>query len=149
MPETPHDGSVVVGEEAHIVARNPEGPRGDSLFPRLRLDDYENLILLCPNCHRLVDTKVNEWSIERLKQVKEAHEQSTEDHLDKASLSIGDWHDIIHRVLMRPLWSGADVWNIICDTDSYNFEVADEAAVSSDVLDLIDSFLQSVSRLTT
>ena len=46
----------VIGQECHIVALAPGGPRGDE-GPRVELDSYENLILLCANCHALVDAR--------------------------------------------------------------------------------------------
>lgn len=41
-----------IGEMAHVIARKPDGPRG---VPGGGDDTYENLILLCPTCHRLID----------------------------------------------------------------------------------------------
>lgn len=41
-----------VGEMAHVIARRPGGPRG---VPEGGADSYENLVLLCPTCHRKVD----------------------------------------------------------------------------------------------
>ena len=41
-----------VGEMAHVIARRPGGPRG---VPEGGADSYENLLLLCPTCHRKVD----------------------------------------------------------------------------------------------
>ena len=41
-----------VGEMAHVIARRPAGPRGLSTAGS---DEYENLVLLCPTCHRTVD----------------------------------------------------------------------------------------------
>lgn len=44
--------SFNVGEMAHVIARSPEGPRGESGGGS---DEYENLVLLCPTCHRTID----------------------------------------------------------------------------------------------
>jgi hypothetical protein len=59
MEETEDDFSVMVGEAAHIVARNAARPRGGAgagaRMSRFRLDSYENLILLCRNHHADVD----------------------------------------------------------------------------------------------
>ncbi len=46
------DTTYNVGEMAHIIARKPGGPRG---VPEGGADTYDNLILLCPACHRTVD----------------------------------------------------------------------------------------------
>lgn len=43
---------VVIGEMAHVIAKKPNGPRGK---PEGGEDTYENLILLCPTHHTLVD----------------------------------------------------------------------------------------------
>lgn len=43
---------TIVGEMAHVISRNPSGPRGR---PAPRDDTYSNLILLCPTHHTLVD----------------------------------------------------------------------------------------------
>jgi hypothetical protein len=49
------DGAGVLGEVAHIVAERRDGPRGsDPLDDELR-NEYENLILLCPNHHTEID----------------------------------------------------------------------------------------------
>ncbi|GII83458.1 hypothetical protein Ssi03_14480 [Sphaerisporangium siamense] len=46
---------AVVGEEAHIRSARPAGPRHDPAYPKDRLDAYENLILLCPTHHSIID----------------------------------------------------------------------------------------------
>jgi hypothetical protein len=70
-------GIAQVGEECHIVARSPFGPRGSSAF----VDDpegYENLILLCGTHHKLIDDLPGEYTPERLSAVKSEHEHWVE-----------------------------------------------------------------------
>jgi len=43
---------LLIGEMAHVVAREEKGPRGKKGGGA---DTYENLILLCPTHHRMVD----------------------------------------------------------------------------------------------
>jgi len=64
---------AVIGEEAHIVARQPGGARYGPL-PVPERDDYGNLILLCPTHHRLIDSQPADWSVDRLKRCKAEHE---------------------------------------------------------------------------
>ncbi|MDR3483117.1 MAG: HNH endonuclease signature motif containing protein [Burkholderiaceae bacterium] len=45
-------GGYNVGEMAHVIARSPGGPRGQADGGA---DTYDNLILLCPTCHRKID----------------------------------------------------------------------------------------------
>lgn len=84
--------SEVELEEAHIVAREADGPRGDPHVSREHLDAYENLILLCPNCHSTVDGDVNAWTVEHLKQLKKGDEsyirQLTRDDLTDLSAEV-------------------------------------------------------------
>lgn len=63
---------VVIGEMAHVIAKKPNGPRGK---PGGGEDTYENLILLCPTHHRLID-KAPEGSYpeELLHEWKVSHE---------------------------------------------------------------------------
>jgi hypothetical protein len=63
-----------LGEQAHIVAQSPKGPRGDADLSEGESDRARNLILLCPKCHTEVDKDSSAWPPERLREVKEAHE---------------------------------------------------------------------------
>lgn len=74
-------GHVVVGDEAHIVAREPGGPRGQSDLPMERRDDYENLVLLCGRHHALVDTDVAGYPVPALLGLKAEHERWVRDTL--------------------------------------------------------------------
>ena len=69
-----NDPDAIVGEEAHIWASSTNGPRGDEDGAPEDRDDYSNLILLCRNCHRKVDTHIQEYSTQRLLQIKKSHE---------------------------------------------------------------------------
>ncbi|MDI9874997.1 SAVED domain-containing protein [Flectobacillus rivi] len=64
---------------AHIVAAEPNGPRGDeALSPRL-CQDFENLMLLCDRHHRLIDREdIAGHSVERLVSMKRSHESLME-----------------------------------------------------------------------
>jgi hypothetical protein len=64
----------VIGQECHIVAAAPNGPRGNE-GSRADLDGYENLILLCANCHALVDARPDLFPREGLLTAKADHEQ--------------------------------------------------------------------------
>lgn len=63
-----------IGEQAHIIAREKNGPRGDSLLSDLERDSYENLILLCPNHHTIIDKEPTKFTVDKLKTIKKNHE---------------------------------------------------------------------------
>jgi hypothetical protein len=58
---------------AHIIAASENGPRGQSNSEDLA-DKYENLMLLCYDCHRLIDTREEEYSVQFLTSMKEVRE---------------------------------------------------------------------------
>jgi hypothetical protein len=40
---------------AHVFAANDKGPRGNSELSEQERGDFDNLILLCPRCHTVID----------------------------------------------------------------------------------------------
>lgn len=63
---------LVFGEEAHIVARRQDGPRGND-GPREGLDEYQNLILLCADDHKRIDEQPEIFTVDVLRQKKAEH----------------------------------------------------------------------------
>jgi hypothetical protein len=78
---TKTDTDALIGEICHIVAESEGGPRGQSPLTREQRDQYENLILLCPNHHAEIDAQPETFPVERLKALKALHEQSVSDAL--------------------------------------------------------------------
>jgi len=61
-----------IGEMAHIIAHQPNGPRG---VPLGGSDGYENLILMCPTHHTLIDKELTGiYTAEIILQWKNNHE---------------------------------------------------------------------------
>ncbi len=73
VDETETDDPSIIGDEAHIVAREPDGPRGNSHLSPEERDRYDNLILLCKIHHKVVDDQQNTYTVERLHQIKDEH----------------------------------------------------------------------------
>jgi hypothetical protein len=69
------DDESLIGDVCHIVAVEPNGPRGNSSLTSDQRDKYENLILLCKVHHKLIDDQFIEYNVEKLKMMKMAHEQ--------------------------------------------------------------------------
>lgn len=59
---------------AHIVAFRPDGPRGSSVLRPAYINDVSNLMLLCPQCHKLIDDHPDQYPVFVLQKYKEAHE---------------------------------------------------------------------------
>ncbi|QMU69084.1 hypothetical protein [Streptacidiphilus sp. P02-A3a] len=62
-----------MGEVAHIVAAQPKGPRGNSASEERELTSFNNLVLLCLNCHTIVDRAPQEYPVNVLSEWKESH----------------------------------------------------------------------------
>lgn len=75
IDEEETDASSIIGEECHIVAKEIDGPRGHSDYDREIRDEYENLILMCRNHHKIIDDQVEKYSVEKLLEIKQNHEE--------------------------------------------------------------------------
>jgi hypothetical protein len=71
-----NDDPSIVGDEAHIIARQETFTRGDydTLTPEQR-DHYSNLILLCKIHHKQIDDQPVHYTVERLREIKSTHER--------------------------------------------------------------------------
>jgi len=62
-------------EMAHIVAFSREGPRGNVSLPSTLVNDVRNLMLLCPQCHKLIDDHPDQYTVTTLEKYKRKHEE--------------------------------------------------------------------------
>ena len=75
--------SVTFGEMCHIVGEknSATSPRGESKLPLEDRNEYSNLILLCSNCHKIIDKDEKKWFVEILHKIKSDHELWVEESL--------------------------------------------------------------------
>ncbi|MGN6148068.1 MAG: HNH endonuclease signature motif containing protein [Rhizomicrobium sp.] len=71
-------GETVIGEICHIAAAKSGGPRYDGEQSATERHSYDNLILLCPLHHKVVDDDVESYSAARLLKMKADHESKAE-----------------------------------------------------------------------
>ena len=85
---------------AHVIARSAKGPRGT---PAGGDDTYENLILLCPTHHRLVDkAPAGQYNAIDLRTSKADHEKSVRDRLQAPSFGTRrEFAEAVLRLLQR------------------------------------------------
>lgn len=87
---TSQDGSQPVGEMAHIVGHSTEdGPRSDPTYPRDKIDLPENLILLCPTHHTIVDKQPNTYTVADLRGWKSTIESWVREQLAEKIMMVG------------------------------------------------------------
>jgi hypothetical protein len=60
---------------AHIIAFKPDGPRGMSGKRPKKINNVDNLMLLCPECHILIDRSPETYTRETLEKYKRDHEE--------------------------------------------------------------------------
>lgn len=71
--ETETDDASIVGDEAHIVAREDDGPRGVSTLTLNERDKFDNLLLMCKVHHKLIDDQPLTYTVDALHQMKAEH----------------------------------------------------------------------------
>jgi hypothetical protein len=95
----------VVGEQAHIRSPKRDGPRHDPSYPTQKLDSYENLILLCPTHHKLIDDeKGASYTVADLQKMRRDHERQQErtEHVDKVVMSyVSERYEFDDKVLFE------------------------------------------------
>lgn len=75
-----------LGEECHIISRQPNGPR-HQLIQSFDYDNSDNLLLLCCNDHKTVDEQTLKFPIEKLRQIKSDHELWVKTNLDSTEFT--------------------------------------------------------------
>lgn len=73
-PGTDADDPAVLGEMAHIVGEKRRGPRGTGEMPLSERNSHTNLVLLCGDHHKLIDSQPNAYSVPVLRAMKSDHE---------------------------------------------------------------------------
>ncbi|OCL98220.1 hypothetical protein AAX29_01739 [Aliarcobacter thereius] len=73
------ENDIQIGEMAHIIAKSSNGPRGiqDTID-----NSYDNLILLCPTHHTIVDKNPEKYTTEVLRSIKDKYEKDISNRLD-------------------------------------------------------------------
>ncbi len=62
------------GQICHIIAKNLRGPRGKHTISDI--DGIDNLILLCPEHHKIIDDNPDQYTVEVLQTYKREHENN-------------------------------------------------------------------------
>lgn len=64
-----------IAEIAHVFAANDRGPRAKEELPKAERGAFDNLILLCPKCHTIIDKAEQEFPDTLLASWKRNHEE--------------------------------------------------------------------------
>jgi hypothetical protein len=88
---TDYDPIVIIGEIAHAAGAADDGPRPAPEMPVPERNGYDNLLLLCQNCHARVDGQTGFNTVEHLKDIKAAHEAWVRASLPERGRSRTGW----------------------------------------------------------
>lgn len=133
---------VVTGEECHIVARSPAGPRGSDALD-VEIDSYENLILLCPNCHALVDARPDRFPRAELLRIKTEHEQKVARRSSPPEPVRLAYQDRLADLKFHHMSSGDILMGAIASSLSYNHGHPPD--LSSEQRQLLGDFFQAAA----
>ena len=67
-----------LAEAAHIIGFSVDGPRGEADLSEELAKDVSNLMLLCKECHKIIDANKASYTVELLRKMKTAHERRIE-----------------------------------------------------------------------
>jgi hypothetical protein len=130
----------VLGQECHIASAADQGPRANHAITDP--DGYANLILLCPNDHRLIDTLVDDYPIARLLELKRTHEAWVKATLEcstgVAAITIARGEP----TFLRYLGSARELLAVAASVEESSLDHED--LESADDVDLVAGFLQNV-----
>ncbi len=141
--ETGASEASVVGEEAHIIARSPGGPRYVPLTAD-QVDHISNLVLLCRIHHKQVDDQVQDFPVEDLRLIKGQHESKMRSRTeDETADDAGAEPDPAPTILLV-VRTGDQLWNIVADAMAYRVAGLEDGQAPEQVVDAVDSFLQTV-----
>lgn len=102
-PSTDEDDPAVTGEIAHIVGEKRRGPRGVDELPESERNKHPNLLLLCRDHHRVIDSQPNAYSIPVLSQMKADHEARVTRVMGTASESSRERVDVVNETVHSTL----------------------------------------------
>ena len=96
------EDNIMIGEMAHIEAAEEGGPRYNKKQTDDERNSYDNLIYLCPIHHKIIDRKVDKYSVEKLKEMKSEHEYKFKNNVYKFDYSkIYDVNEELQRFLEK------------------------------------------------
>lgn len=97
LPKITADIESNISENAHIVAFGNKGPRADAELNIFTKNAEANLILVCANCHTIIDKNPDIYPIEKLLEIKNNHEKEVLEKLnnDVQNVSFSELEDIL------------------------------------------------------
>lgn len=84
------NGETDIGKICHIEGLNPDSARYNPHLTNKEANSINNLILLCPNHHDLIDQNTSVYTVECLKQMKSEHEE----YIEQKIIQVDFWQEL-------------------------------------------------------
>lgn len=89
--KTDNDNESLVAQMAHIAGEKEDAPRYEESMTDKERNSYTNLILVCNNCHKMIDDQPHTYTVEKLHEMKNNHEkwilESTENEVTNVTFA--------------------------------------------------------------
>lgn len=122
-------GDKHIAEMAHVIPHGDEGPRHrerpDGAF---QADSFENLILLCPTCHTIVDKDPDGYSRGTLLGWKSNHLAAL---ANKQGIRAYEERGQARRALLTTMAENKAIWNEFAPADGSRFEFDPESEAAT------------------
>jgi len=138
---TDTDEPSIIGEEAHIIAEAPGGPR-HAYLPDY--DCYNNLILLCRNDHKPADDQFNHYTVEELRRMKREHETWVERQGQHGGDPIRLVPDRAYPIpkILKLCMTGTQLWHVM--QNAHAFYPSWSSSLTEEQHDLVAAFLDDL-----
>ncbi len=115
-PGNADDPMAFLGEMAHVVGDSRQGPRGDLPMSDEDRDRHTNLLLLCGDHHKIIDSQPRTYSVSVLRRIKEDHEERVRRATSGTAppLSVTLTREVIHSSLLAVTHLPAAVFAAPC-----------------------------------
>ena len=152
---TGNDPHATIGEIAHICAANDDGPRANSELSARERNSYDNLILLCANCHAKIDGQPETYTVDMLKGWKQDHEEWVDEKLRDhiAEISFSEL-DIITKAILAVPVEPTENLQLISPREKINKnnlseKIAQRIRIGMLKVKEVENFIKDASKLTT
>ena len=87
LTDPTNENTACIGENVHIYGEKPDAARYDASKDKQYVNSGKNLIYLCCNCHKKLDTDVDSYRVEYLFELKHKHEMWVKQMLEEQTLN--------------------------------------------------------------
>lgn len=143
--------NLIIGQECHIVSCKSNGPRGDQKLHCNDFDDFENLLLLCANDHKRIDTLIDIYSVNKLVSLKKSHEEWVKSTLSADPLTFTN--DKIKVSCLKKVESGSELIKLVDGANAFmldndNLKTKEEVQVIPPLLDLLKEYGEIIDMMS-